>query len=423
MSNSALVSFTRISPNRTIPRNNKIDTITIHCVVGQLSPESIGAGFADPARKASSNYGVGCDGRIGLYVDEADRAWCSGGVDGNGNPIRVNGISGADNDHRAITIEVASDNTYPYAVQSAAYEALIKLCADICRRNGIDALRWENDKTLVGKPERQNMTVHRWFCYTECPGEWLLSRMGQIAADVNALLSGEKQAGTQATLLARLSTDDFIKKVGPMVQADAERSSIMASVTMAQLILESGWAKGELPKMANNMFSMHAQLSGNSWPDSVWDGTIYDMPISGRVEQWRKYPNVEASIADHSAYLLGAKNGSRLRYAGLTEAADYRQAAQILKDNGYATAPEYVDKLCSLIERYQLDKYDVPIPGIPFCVKVDTSGTDIFKDPPKSTDSTGAGIFTIVEVDSSNKWGKLKSGRGWIYLPGLEKVT
>lgn len=423
MSNSGLVDFTRISPNRTIPRNHKIDTITIHCVVGQLTPEGIGAGFADPARKASANYGVGCDGRIGLYVDEADRSWCSGGVDGNGNPIRVNGISGADNDHRAITIEVASDTTYPYTVRPAAYEALINLCADICRRNGIDALRWNNDKTLVGKPEQQNMTVHRWFCYTECPGEWLYSRMGQIAADVNALLSGEKQAGTQATLLARLSTDDFIKKVGPMVRADAEKSGIMASVTIAQLILESGWAKGELPKMANNMFSMHAQLSGNSWSGSAWDGTIYNMPIGGNVEQWRKYSSVEQSIADHSAYLLGAKIGNRLRYEGITAAKSYREAAQILKDNGYATDPEYVDKLCSLIERYRLNEFDEKAQSVPFCVKVDTGGADIYSQPPSSNDNTGEGIFTIVEADETGRFGRLKSGRGWISLQGLERVT
>lgn len=422
MSNSALVSLTRTSPNKTSPRNHKIDTITIHCVVGQLTPESIGAGFADPARKASSNYGVGCDGRIGLYVDECDRSWCTGGVDGNGKPIRVNGISGADNDHRAITIEVASDTTYPYAVRPAAYEALIKLCADICRRNGIDELCWENDKTLVGKPERQNMTVHRWFCYTECPGEWLYSRMGQIADDVNAILTEDKTAGTQATELASLSTDDFIKKVGPMVRDDAEKSGIRASVTMAQMILESGWAKGELPKMANNMFSMHAQLSGNSWPGSAWDGTIYNMPIGGRTEQWRKYSSVEQSIADHSAYLLGAKVGNRLRYDGLTAAKSCREAAKILKDNGYATDAGYVDKLCNLIERYRLDEFDEKAQSVPFCVKVDT-GADIYSQPPSSNDNTGKGIFTIVEVDAAGRFGRLKSGRGWISLQGLERAT
>lgn len=103
MSNSPLVDYTCISPNRSSPRTHAIDTVTIHCVVGQCAVETLGSIFASPSRQASSNYGVGKDGKIGLYVEEKDRSWCSGGYDANGNPIRVNGISGADNDQRAIT--------------------------------------------------------------------------------------------------------------------------------------------------------------------------------------------------------------------------------------------------------------------------------------------------------------------------------
>lgn len=173
MSNSPLVSFTRISPNKTSPRNHKIDTVTIHCVVGQQSPEVLGAGFAASDRRASSNYGIGPDGRIGMYVEEKDRSWCS---------------SNYANDNRAITIEVASDTTYPYAVTDAAYKALIDLLVDICQRNGIEKLLWKNDKSLVGQVDKQNMTVHRWFAPKECPGEYLFSRHAQIAAEVNARL-------------------------------------------------------------------------------------------------------------------------------------------------------------------------------------------------------------------------------------------
>ena len=173
MSNSKLISCTLISPNKSSPRNHKIDTITIHCVVGQCSAERIGEIFAPTARQASSNYGIGYDGRIGMYVEEKDRSWCS---------------SSAANDNRAITIEVASDTTAPYAVNDKAYAALLDLLTDICKRNGIKKLLWKADKSLIGKVDQQNMTVHRWFANKSCPGDFLYERHSAIAAEVNKRL-------------------------------------------------------------------------------------------------------------------------------------------------------------------------------------------------------------------------------------------
>ncbi len=173
MSNSPLVSYTKISPCRSSPRNHKIDTITIHCVVGQCTVESLGEVFALTERQSSSNYGVGRDGRIGMYCEEKDRSWCT---------------SNRENDNRAITIEVASDTTHPYAVTDEAYNALIELLVDICKRNGIKKLLWKADKSLIGQPDKQNMTVHRWFANKACPGEYLYSRHGDIAEKVNAQL-------------------------------------------------------------------------------------------------------------------------------------------------------------------------------------------------------------------------------------------
>ena len=198
MSNSPLISYTKISPNRTSPRNHKIDTITIHCVVGQVSVESLGNIFAPASRRASSNYGIGYDGRIAMYVEEKDRSWCSGGKDKNGKEIKVNGISGGDNDHRAITIEVASDTTHPYAVTDKAFSALIDLVTDICKRNDIKQLLWEGDKNLVGNINRQNMTVHRWFANKSCPGDYLYNLHGEIAKRVNTRL-GTANANTPTT--------------------------------------------------------------------------------------------------------------------------------------------------------------------------------------------------------------------------------
>lgn len=175
MSNSNLVSYTRISPNKTIGRNHAIDTITIHCMVGQLSVESCGNVFANKSRQASSNYGIGYDGRIALYVDEKDRSWCS---------------SNAANDNRAITIECASDSSAPYAIKNVVYNALIELLVDICKRNGIPKLVWSTDKKIrVGHLNGCNMTVHRDYAAKSCPGDYLYNRMGQIAADVNAKLN------------------------------------------------------------------------------------------------------------------------------------------------------------------------------------------------------------------------------------------
>ena len=189
MKNSSLVSYTKISPNKTIPRNGTIDTITIHCYVGQVEVERIGEGFSKSSRQASCNYGIGTDGRIALIVEEKDRSWCTGGKDKNGQPILVNGISGADNDHRAVTIECASDTKPPYAINDAVYTSLIDLCTDICKRNGIKELKWKGDKSLVGQPEKQNLTVHRWFANKACPGDYIYDRLGQIADEVNARLN------------------------------------------------------------------------------------------------------------------------------------------------------------------------------------------------------------------------------------------
>ncbi len=173
MSNSSLVSYTKISPNRDSPRNHEIDTITIHCYVGQVPIEDMGGWLSNPNAQASANYGIGVDGRIGLFVEEKDRSWCS---------------SNSENDNRAITIECASDMIDPYAINDRVYASLINLCVDVCKRNGIKELKWKADPSLIGQPDKQNMTVHRWFKNKACPGEYIYSRLGQIASEVNAKL-------------------------------------------------------------------------------------------------------------------------------------------------------------------------------------------------------------------------------------------
>lgn len=752
MSNSPLVSYTKISPNRTSPRNHKIDTITIHCYVGQVSVESMGGWLCNPSAEASANYGIGVDGRIGMFVEEKDRSWCS---------------SSASNDNRAITIECASDKTNPYAINDKVYNSLIKLCADICKRNGIKELKWKADKSLIGQVDKQNMTVHRWFknkacvptysevltrsgwvplydievgdeiacadldnlnitfeevydmvplkeqdtytncgltatkdhrmvysyqqskelykindfkhllkdgtqvyiplagysnfegfpisddmlrfliavqadghymydvrktdrsthhygvefhlkkprkieaikeilesigfeykltnqsngsvkiriynqagtniaddvcekylknkCFTwkwlnlssdqakifldeilywdgcveaklysskdiinldvvnaiaaingvgsrvfacnvqfrnspymtlgsntkrhnkqhntrytkvscvsvktgiflmrqdgktfvvgNCPGEYIYSRLGQIASEVNAILgvsggSSKPQNGLQATSLKSLSEAEVVAKVGPLFTEDQKNSGILASISLAQFILESGYGKTDLAQEANNCFGMKTKLSGNTWSGSTWDGKskytkitkeCYDGKNFVDVKaDFRKYPNIEKSIGDHSAYLLGAKNGSAYRYVGLKDCKDHKKAIQIIKNGGYATDPKYVDKILNIIDRWDLKKYDceesnkpskpskpsgsnTTFPKVPFEVRVIIDDLNYRPEPSMNCNPlghTGKGVFTITKV--TNGWGKLKSGVGWIYLENKSYCT
>lgn len=167
MSNSKLVSYTRLSPNCNKPRNHTIDKITIHHMAGKLSIEQCGAIFAPTSRRASSNYGIGSDGRVGMYVEEKNRSWCSSNVA---------------NDHRAITIEVANDVVGGnWHISDTALARLIDLCVDICQRNGIPQLNYTGDKS-------GNLTMHKWFAATACPGPYLASQFPYIAKEVNARL-------------------------------------------------------------------------------------------------------------------------------------------------------------------------------------------------------------------------------------------
>lgn len=220
MSNSPLVDYTRISPNKNSPRNHKIDTITIHCVVGQCTVETLGNIFSPTSRQASSNYGVGTDGKIGMYVEEKDRSWCS---------------SNAANDNRAVTIEVASDTKHPYAVNDRAFAALLDLMTDICKRNGIKKLVWSTKKAdRVNHKNGCNMTVHRDYANKSCPGDYLYNRHREIAAEVNRRLgvadtapdAGAAQGVTVYTVKKGDTLSQIAAKYGTTYQAIAAYNGI-----------------------------------------------------------------------------------------------------------------------------------------------------------------------------------------------------
>lgn len=237
MSNSGLVVYTKLSPNHSGQRTHSIDRITPHCVVGQLSCESICGCFTSPEREASCNYGIGTDGRISLCVEEKNRSWCS---------------SSNANDQRAVTIECSSDKTAPYAMTDAVYAALIDLCTDICKRNGKSKLLWFGDKnkTLAYEPKADEMiiTVHRWFANKSCPGDWLYNRLGDLATKVTSRLGGGSQqpSGT----LYRVQTGAYKQKAN----ADAQLAKVKAAGFDTYMVQAGGYYKiqvGAYSKKAN----------------------------------------------------------------------------------------------------------------------------------------------------------------------------
>ena len=335
MSNSTLISYTKLSPNHSGKRTKKIDTITIHCMAGQLSVESCGALFAKSSRQASSNYGIGPDGRIALYVDEGNRSWCT---------------SSNANDQRAVTIEVASDATHPYAVRDKAYDALLDLVTDICKRNGIKKLVWSTSKNnRVGHLNGCNMTVHRDYAAKACPGDYLYNLQDEIAAEANRRLGSSGTSGGQPSTGGGSGAAATDIKVGDVVEFTGSKHYVSATATSASSC-KPGKAK------------VTAIAKGKAHP-----------------------------------YHLIAVSGAGSTVYGWTDAAD-------IKTDAATTAASYL-------------------------VKVTTDVLNIRKGPGTNYGTNGAirdkGTYTIVaESDGpgASKWGKLKSGAGWISLDYAKKV-
>lgn len=308
MSNSALVNYTKLSPNHSGTRTHAIDRISPHCVVGQCSVETLGEIFAPTSRQASCNYGIGPDGRVGMYVEEKNRSWCT---------------SSSANDQRAVTIECASDATAPYAFKDAVYNKLIDLCADICKRNGKKKLLWISDKAkaLAYEPKSDEMllTVHRWYANKSCPGDWLMARMDDLAAKVTARLGGTSAGGGDTT-----STIYRVRKT-----ATDSKTQIGA---------------------------------------------------------YKALENAKKAADEHPGYAVFDANGVKV----------YPISEQAVTTNTKA-----------------------------YTVMITTAVLNVRKGPGTDSDIVTTvrkgEIYTIVEESSNGKWGKLKSGAGWISLAYTQK--
>ncbi len=308
--NSSLVSYTKLSPNHSGQRTHSIDRITPHCVVGQCSVETLGNIFLPTSRQASCNYGIGADGRVGMYVEEKNRSWCS---------------SSNANDQRAVTIECASDATEPYAFKDVVYQKLITLCVDICRRNGKGKLLWlgDKDKTLSYEPKSDEMvlTVHRWFANKSCPGNWMYARMGDLAEKVTAQLGGTS-AGSNGTLY-RVQTGAFSKKAN----ADAMEKKLKAKGFDTYMVQSGG-----LYKVQVGAYSVRANAEAmmKKVKTAGFDAFITTASGSAVSSSNAKSIDTLAKEVIHGDWGNGAERKQRLTTAGYDYAAVQKRVNELL---------------------------------------------------------------------------------------------
>ena len=311
------------------------------------------------------------DGTIYQTLPWNHRGWhCGSGSKGSGNNthIGVEMCEPACIKYTGGSSFTCSDTATAKACAERTYQVAVELFAMLCKEYGLDPLA---DGVVISHKEGHSRGIAS--NHGDPEHLWTQLKMGYtmdtFRKTVKAAMGGTTAAtGLQASALKKLSEADVIKKVGPLFTADQKKTGILASVALAQFILESGYGKSELAQNANNCFGMKKSLSGNTWGNSTWDGvSIYtkktqEQNPDGSYEtitaDFRKYPCVEDSIADHSAYLLGAMNGSRKRYEGIAGMTDYKAVAQLIKDGGYATSLSYVQNLCGIIERWNLTQYD-----------------------------------------------------------------
>lgn len=314
------------------------------------------------------------DGTVYQTLPWNHRGWhCGSGSKGSGNNtmIGVEMCEPACIKYTSGSSFTCSDLATAKACAKRTYESAVELFVMLCKQYNLNPLA---DGVILSHKEGHARGIasnhgdpeHLW---TQLKMGYTMDTFRKAVKDaMDGGNSNNETFGLQAAELKDLSEADVIAKVGPLFTADQKTNGILASVSLAQFILESGYGKSELAQNANNCFGMKKSLSGNTWSDSVWDGSsIYtkqtkeqnaDGTYTTITADFRKYSCVEDSIADHSAYLLGAMNGKTKRYDGIAGMTDYKAAAQLIKDGGYATSLSYVQNLCSIIERWDLTKYD-----------------------------------------------------------------
>ena len=299
MSFSKLATIYIASPNRNKQRTNKVIYFTPHCMVGQLTAQRCGELFSKSSYQASSNYGIGTDGKIGGYVDEEDRSWCT---------------SSAWNDNRAITVECASDTKHPYAMNQKVWDSLVDLAVDICQRYGKNKMLWFNDKkTALGYSPKDNemvITTHRWFACKSCPGDWLYNRLGKLADEVDKELNSQvptpKLVKEDPKHLYIPSEDDRCQLVWTFLATKGLNDYAIAGL-MGNLYCESALR----PNNLQNSFETKLGMTDKGYTDAVNKGTYKNFIHDGAgygLAQWTFWSRKQALLYFAEKKMLSIDN-------------------------------------------------------------------------------------------------------------------
>lgn len=433
-SNSPLVVYTKLSPNHSGKRTRNIDTIAIHCMAGNCTIETCGQIFAPSSRQASSNYGVGSDGRIGMYVEEKNRSWCT-----SSNAV----------DQRAVTIEVANDGGAPqWHISDKAMASLIKLCADICKRNNIKTLKWRGDKGLIGQVNLQNMVVHRWTANKSCPGDYLFNKHPYIVAEVNKLVgAGGSTVVTPPDQPTNVIKGSAEKTIWNFLKGKGLNNYAVAGI-MGNLYAESGLQANNLQnsyekKLGYTDATYTATVDSGKYTNFVRDSAGYGLAQwtywsrkEGLLNYAKKTKKSIGDITMQLEFLWTEMQSSAYKkmMTTLKAAKTVRQASDafLLDFERPANQSESVKKArAGYGEEYYKKNADDDKTNFPYRVKVnDATVLNIRKGPSTHYAVAGQirdnGIYTILEESTgtgAKKWGRLKSGAGWISLDYCIKVS
>ena len=303
MSDSALAVYTAISPNCNRPRSQPISKITVHHMAGNTTLEAFGALVGKTSRQMSANYAIESSGRIGLFCHEAD-----------------------------------------WHVSDKAYAALLDLCTDICRRNGIKELTYTGDKN-------GSLTMHCFYAATACPGPYLKSKFPDIAAQVTTRLKGDVADAAPA----KTQEQTFIDVMAEKCQSRCLNAHLLPSLCIAQACLESAYGTSDLAVQANNLFGIKA----SNWTGKVynkqtkeWDGSKYITITAG----FRAYDTMVACVEDYIKKLT-----TMPRYSNLVGCTDINKACEYIRADGWATSPTYTSSLLAVVKQFNLTRYDAAI--------------------------------------------------------------
>ena len=344
MSFSKLATIYIASPNRNKQRTNKVIYFTPHCIVGQLTAQRCGELFSKSSYQASSNYGIGTDGKIGGYVDEEDRSWCT---------------SSAWNDNRAITVECASDTKHPYAMNQKVWDSLVDLAVDICQRYGKNKMLWFNDKkTALGYSPKANemvITVHRWFAAKACPGDWLYNRLGKLADEVNKELNSQvptpKLVTENPKHLYIPSEDDRCQLVWTFLATKGLNDYAIAGL-MGNLYCESALR----PNNLQNSFEIKLGMTDKGYTDAVNRGTYKNFIHDGAgygLAQWTFWSRKQALLYFAEKKMLSIDNLNMQLEFLWEELAAYKHVMDIL------SKASSIKEACNVVLR----EYERPAAG------------------------------------------------------------